>query len=75
VRRVGVGRHYFREPEIEELYAGLGQQNVLRLEIAMNDALAMRGLERIGDLERVLPGDPANDRSRYGSKKHVEAAG
>ena len=39
-----------RETEIEELGAGPGQKDVSRLQIAMDDAVTMRLVERIGNL-------------------------
>ena len=43
-----------RQPEVEQLHAGLGQHDVAGLEIAMDDAVAMRGVERRRDFDRVF---------------------
>ena len=42
------------QPEVEQLHAGLGHQNVARLQIPMRDASCMRRVERIADLPGVL---------------------
>ena len=39
-----------RESEIENLHAALGEQDVAGLQIAVNDALPVRGVERVQDL-------------------------
>ena len=51
-----------RETEVEQLDAGARQHHVGRLEVAMDNALAMRGLQRISDL-RADPQD-VRDRNR-----------
>ena len=50
------GRRPFREPEVEELRAAFRQHDVLRLEIAMDDVLLMRLVQRVHDLARDLQG-------------------
>ena len=45
-------RRFFGEPEVEQLHAGLGQHDVAGLQVAMDDAVAMRGVERGRDLDR-----------------------
>ena len=47
------GRQEFREAKIEELRAARGQHDVGGLQIAMDDSVAMRVVERAGDLVRV----------------------
>jgi hypothetical protein len=43
----------FRQPEIEHLHRAVGPDlDVGRLQIAMDDAVFVRGLERVGDLLR-----------------------
>ena len=42
-----------RQPEVEQLGAGLRQHHVARLEVAVNDPLAVRPLQRLGDLHAV----------------------
>ena len=46
-------RPEFRKAEIEQLGAARGQHHVGRFEIAMDDRLGMRVVERAGDLDRV----------------------
>lgn len=46
-------RARFRQAEIQNLNAGLGNHYVARLEIAMNDALGVRLGQRLGDPRRV----------------------
>src|SRR5581483_4731068 len=42
----------FSQAEVENFgMPSLGHQNVCRLDVAMNDALAMGSIERIGDLD------------------------
>ena len=43
-------RPQLRQPEVEQLRAGLRQHDVGRLEIAVDDAVPMRLVERVGDL-------------------------
>ena len=43
----------FREAEVEQLRALLGQHHVARLEIAVDDALPMRVIEGAGELDRI----------------------
>ena len=47
----------FREPEIEKLHAAAGEHDVARLQIAMNHALAVGGVESARDVagERERP--------------------
>jgi len=53
--RSGFSRTYIlRQPEIQQLDAGLRQRDVVRLQVAMDDALAVRGVERVADLRGVL---------------------
>jgi len=42
-----------RETEVEQLRAGLRKHDVAGLEIAVRDALAVRAVERLGDLDAV----------------------
>ena len=46
-------RHRFRQPEVEQLHAGLRQHDVAGLQVAVNDPLAVRLVERVGDLRAV----------------------
>ena len=48
-----IRRPHLRDAEVEQLDAGARQHDVRRLQIAMDDALAMGMVERIGDLDRV----------------------
>ena len=41
-----------RESEIENLHAAFGEQDVARLQVAVDDALFVRGIERVQDLLR-----------------------
>jgi hypothetical protein len=41
------------EPKVQQLRAGLGQHDVRGLEIAMDDAGAVRRVERFGDLDAI----------------------
>jgi len=51
-RRTSRGR-YLREPEIEDLGAtALGYEDVCGLDVAVNDALGMSGVQRIGNFNR-----------------------
>src|SRR5205085_11141072 len=48
-------RTEFRQPEVEDLYSAVaGDENVFRLQIAVNDSLLMGGGEAAGDLNRVV---------------------
>ena len=53
-RRLAAGRlHRFREAEVENLHRAVGAHfDIRRLQIAVNDALFVRGFERLGDLLR-----------------------
>ena len=43
---------HFRQPEIEDLrLTAFGHHDVRRFDVAMNDPLRVRGIERIGDLQ------------------------
>ena len=46
----------FREAEVEELHARLGEHHVPRLEIPVRDAATMRRIERVADLDRDREG-------------------
>ena len=47
--------HQFRETEIQNLDAAVfGDEQVLRLEVAMNDALFVRGRQSMSDLNAVI---------------------
>ena len=43
----------FARPEVEELRARRGEHDIAGLEIAMDDALTVRFVERVGDLDAV----------------------
>ena len=52
------------QAEVEHLHGAVGPHlDVCRLEIAMDDALLVRGFERLGDLPR--------DRQRLGERKRA----
>jgi hypothetical protein len=58
--RLGVGRRIgeerprrFGQSEVEQLHARLRDHHVRRLEIAMDDAVAVRGVQRVGNLDGV----------------------
>ena len=47
----------FGQAEVQNLHAAVvGDEDVLGFQIAMDDALVVRGRETVGDLERVLDG-------------------
>ena len=48
------GRRLFREPEVEDLGAGLDQHDVSRFQIAVGNAPGMRSGKRVRDLNCVL---------------------
>jgi hypothetical protein len=49
----GDGLRHFRQAEVQQLDSLLRDQNIRRLQIAMHDALAVRGIKRIGDLDGI----------------------
>ena len=51
------------QAEVEELDALARDKDVARLEIAVNDALGVRGLQRVQDLNGVLDGPGDRQRS------------
>ena len=52
-----------REPEVEDLDDAVGPDfDVRRLQVAVDDALLVRGLERVGDLPRDFEGFVGADR-------------
>ena len=44
----------FGEAEVEQFDAGFGDQDVARLQIAVDHALDVRGMERVGRLNGIL---------------------
>ena len=58
-RRAGAGRT--REAEVEELGARLGEHDVAGLEIAVDEPLPVRLVERIGDLDRRTEASPRGE--------------
>ena len=50
-RRVDV---MLRQPEIEHLCSAFCDHDVRRLQVAMDDSLPVRFVERVGNLDRVL---------------------
>src|SRR5437016_1819465 len=67
-RRVAVavllGLHQLRETKVENLDAAVfGDEEVLRLEIAVNDALVVRGGQSMGDLDAVVDGFANRERA------------
>ncbi len=65
-QRVGLCAQ-LREPEIEHLHASLREHDVGRLEVAVNDADAMRGGERIG----YLRSDPQDFLERHRARRLI----
>ena len=46
------GGHYFRQSEVEDLgVAARGDEDVCGLDVAVNDAVGMGGVERVGDFD------------------------
>ena len=43
-----------RQAEVQQLDAGLGDENIRGLQITMRDPFLVRGVERIANLDRVL---------------------
>ena len=65
----------FGEAEIHQLGSGLGEHDVAGLEIAVDDALAMRLVERVGDLDadlQYLRSGSAPLRKRCGKRLALE---
>ncbi len=57
------GRHDFREAEIEDLgLAAIGDEDVCRLDVAMDDAFAVGGVEGVGHADRQV--EQSIDRER-----------
>ena len=51
-RRIGCARGNFGQAEVENLgVSALGDENVGGLDVAMDDAFAVRGIERVGDFD------------------------
>ena len=51
----GLGGRNLRQAEVEYLgVAALGDENIRRLDVAVDDAFAVRGVESVGDLDRHL---------------------
>ena len=73
-RRTASQRSRFREAEVEQLGAGLGQHDVAGLEIAMDDAgrwalssasaISIADLQRVGERQRAL-GQPRGQRLAF----------
>ena len=64
--RASTGSERFREAEVEHLDRAVAPHlHVRRLQVAMDDALLVRGLERVGDLPR--------DRQRLGDRNRPAA--
>jgi hypothetical protein len=48
----GVGQGYLGKAEIENLgVSAFGDKNIRGLDVAVNDALGVRGVERVGDFD------------------------
>ena len=61
--RAAVLRRQLREAEVEHLHrAAAGQEDVRRLDVAMQDAFGVRGVERVGDLRRDVEHLPQIER-------------
>jgi len=52
--RGGFGSLHFRETEVQELRAGLGEHDIAGFQIAMDHAVAVGGVESVGDLNGVV---------------------
>ena len=66
--------HRLREPEVQHLHRPVGADlDVGRLQIAMDDALFVRGLERLGDLLRERQGLVERDRPARDALRQVLA--
>ena len=60
-----VGTRQLREAEVEDLHAPVvGDEQVLGLQVAMDDALVVRGREAVGDLHGVVDGLAHRQRAR-----------
>ena len=70
VRAPASGRRQLRQTEVEDLHPAVGRdEHVLRLQVAVDDALVVRGREAVGDLHGDVDGlahgkRPARSRSR-----------
>ena len=62
------GAPHFREPEIEQLGAALRQHDVAGLQIAMDDARAVRLVQRARDLNRVSSAPGSSGQARACSR-------
>ena len=66
VRRGRLGREDLRETEVEDLDAPVArQEEVLRLQVAMDDPLFVRRGESLRDLDRDLDGSPLGEGARF----------
>ena len=55
--RCGFGLDQFGQAEVENLHPAIfGDEDVLRLEVAMNDSFFVRCRESVGDLHAVVNG-------------------